>query len=95
MACAATLAGCSSGNRASADGPTPGPPELVAPTADTSVVPGGGTWATVAMGHLGDPANTFWQLLHSPNGTTGWTDRVGATQVATETLELAHNGFLG
>lgn len=84
---AAALAGCSNGP-APTSGPGAGatpapPPDLPVPTAATSVVPGRGSWATVAMGHLGDPANTFWQLLHSPDGSSQWTDRVAVTAVAT------------
>lgn len=84
---AAALAGCSSGPRPTS-GPGAGatsspPPDLAVPAAATSVVAGGGSWATVAMGHLGDPVNTFWQLLHSPDGTSRWTDRVAVTAVAT------------
>ena len=29
-------------------------------------------WAVVAMGHLDDPVNTFWQLLVRPTGSSGW-----------------------
>lgn len=30
---------------------------------------GTATWATLALGHLGDPDNTFWQLLHLAHGS--------------------------
>lgn len=43
----------------------------------------GGTWATLPMGHLDDPLNTFWQLLYRPAGATSWTDQVAATATAT------------
>ena len=49
----------------------------------TSVQAGGGTWATVAMGDLGQPLDTFWQLLFRPSGASSWSDRVEATAVAT------------
>jgi hypothetical protein len=35
------------------------------------------------MGHLDDPANTFWQLLQRPTGSGLWTNQVQATAVAT------------
>jgi hypothetical protein len=31
-----------------------------------------GTWATVAMGHLDDPVNTFWQLVFLADTTPVW-----------------------
>ncbi len=49
----------------------------------TSVRAGGGTWATVAMGDLTQPLNTFWQLMFRPDGSSTWSDRVEATAVAT------------
>ena len=65
-------------------GPTSLPTSLALPTPlATSVPAGGGTWATVAMGDLGQPLNTFWQLLFRPAGTNSWSDRVEATAVAT------------
>ena len=59
----------------------------------TSVQAGGGTWATVAMGDLSQPLNTFWQLLFRPDGSAAWSDRVEATAVATNGgLVLAGGG---
>jgi len=49
----------------------------------TSVQAPGGTWATVAMGNLSQPLNTFWQLLFRPDGSASWSDQVEATAVAT------------
>lgn len=49
----------------------------------TAVETSGGTWATVAMGQLSDPANTFWQLLYRPAGAARWVDDVSATATAT------------
>ncbi len=31
-----------------------------------------GTWATVALGHLNDPLNTFWQLLFLSSSSSKW-----------------------
>jgi len=47
----------------------PGPPS--APLATSFATPAG-SWAVVAMGHLDDPLNTFWQLFFRPDGATNW-----------------------
>jgi hypothetical protein len=57
-------------------------PALRIPLA-TSVATDGGTWATVAMGNLDDPANTFWQVLFRPERSSRWSDQVPATGTAT------------
>jgi hypothetical protein len=31
-----------------------------------------GTWASLALGHLGDPLNTFWQLFYLAGGSSHW-----------------------
>jgi hypothetical protein len=49
----------------------------------TSVQTDGGTWATVAMGNLDQPLNTFWQLFYEPIGSSSWADKVQATATAT------------
>jgi hypothetical protein len=67
-------------------------PALPTPLA-TSVQAGGGTWATLPMGHLGQPLNTFWQLFYRADGSTSWSDKVQATAVATNGgLVLATGG---
>ncbi len=76
-------AGCAS----RAESPTAATTEVSLPRA-TAVQTGDGTWATVAMGQLGDPENTFWQLFYRPHGATRWVDDVAATGTAT-------NGGLG
>lgn len=63
-------------------GPGAGAPSFTTPLA-TSVQVGGSTWATVAMGDLNQPLNTFWQLMFRPEGSSTWSDRVEATAVAT------------
>ncbi|MGC8513583.1 MAG: hypothetical protein ACP5P1_11210 [Acidimicrobiales bacterium] len=52
------------------------------PTASSTITPDG-VWATVAMGHLGDPLNTFWQLPFRQAGRATWTNQVEATATAT------------
>jgi hypothetical protein len=42
-----------------------------------------GTWATLPVGHPGQPLNTFWQLMFQPVGSSSWSDRVEGTGVAT------------
>ena len=49
----------------------------------TSIETSAGSWATVAMGHLDQPLNTFWQLLFRPPGAALWSDRASALAVAT------------
>ena len=49
----------------------------------TSIQTSGGLWAAVPMGHLGQPLNTFWQLLNQPAGATAWSDQVEATATGT------------
>ena len=59
----------------------------------TSVQAGAGTWATLPMGHLGQPLNTFWQLFLRTGGSSSWSDHVEATAVATNGgLVLASSG---
>ena len=83
---AGTLAGCSSSggtaSTAAGDGPAILGPAI--PLASSAVV-STTTWATLAMGHLDDPLNTFWQLLALTGGST-W-------QLATP-LGTATNGGL-
>jgi hypothetical protein len=57
-------------------------PSIATPLA-TSVVTAAGTWATIPMGRLDQPLNTFWQLFFSPTGTSPWSNQVEATAVAT------------
>jgi hypothetical protein len=59
---------------------------LVAPITTplaTSLQSSSGTWATLPMGHLNEPLNTFWQLFYRPTGVTTWSDKVEATATAT------------
>jgi hypothetical protein len=32
----------------------------------------GTSWAVLAMGHLGDPVNTFWEMFHWSGGSSSW-----------------------
>ena len=95
-AAALTLAGLdgpSAGGVAQAQ--TAGPataPEIPTPLA-TSVQTLDGTWATIPMGRLDEPLNTFWQLFYRPNGAVAWSNRVEATATATNGgLVLAADG---
>jgi hypothetical protein len=66
---AALLAGCTSSTATDPGGAgAPAGPGI--PLA-SSTVTGSTTWVTLAMGHLADPLNTFWQLL-SLGGATSW-----------------------
>jgi hypothetical protein len=49
----------------------------------TSLVTPQGSFATLAMGDLSDPRNTFWQLLVRPHGSPTWSNQVEATALAT------------
>jgi hypothetical protein len=79
---AACLASCSSAVSTSSQSGSGPSPTAAAPLA-TSINTSNGTWATVAMGHLDQPQNTFWQLLHRAAGASNWTDQVQVTAVAT------------
>jgi hypothetical protein len=57
-------------------------PTMATPLA-TAVQSASGTWATLPMGHLDQPLNTFWQLFYRAAGTTSWSDKVEATAVGT------------
>jgi len=57
-------------------------PSVPTPMA-TSVQTSDGTWATIPMGRLDEPLNTFWQLLFEPAGAPSWSNQVEATATAT------------
>ncbi len=82
------LAGAGLGPCSSAAGPrsraaaTAAAPSVPTPLA-TSVQTATGTWATLPMGRLDQPLNTFWQLLFRPAGATSWSNQVEATATAT------------
>lgn len=78
---AGLLASCGSSGTLAVGGST-GAPQVTLPLA-TSSVAGSSVWTSVAMGHLDDPLNTFWQLLRSPNGRVAWVDESTATATAT------------
>ena len=79
MAATLGLAGCSGDSQGSVSSAVPPFPTPMA----TSVQLSNGTWATVAMGHLGDPLNTFWQLFLQPGSRGSWSNQVEATATAT------------
>ncbi len=80
-AISAVVAG-GTGVATAASRPPPGTLTTSLPLA-TSARTLGGTWATLPMGHLDQPLNTFWQLMFEPAGSSSWSDRVEATGVAT------------
>jgi hypothetical protein len=59
----------------------------VDPTFPTSLTAASGTWASVPMGHLGHPLNTFWQLFFLPAQAGKWKNHAGQ-------LGIADNGGL-
>jgi hypothetical protein len=69
--CAATLAACSSHAASTPVGAVgedaARPIPLTSSSASTAA-----TWATLAMGHLDDPLNTFWQVLRLSNPSGRW-----------------------
>jgi hypothetical protein len=86
------LAGCSGAGAPQAGGSSVAAPSLPTPLA-TSIQTPGGIWATVPMGHLDQPLNSFWQLFLRPVGSSSWSDRVQATGAATNGgLILASQG---
>ena len=74
--------GCSAGGNATDSAATAAAATLPTPLA-TSLGGPAGTWASVAMGQLDEPLNTFWQLLYRPAGGARWSNQVEATAVAT------------
>ncbi|MDA8264265.1 MAG: hypothetical protein M0T79_02735 [Actinomycetota bacterium] len=92
MATAAVVLGACATSSTAAKAPPSPAPLLPTPLA-TSVETAGGSWATVPMGHTGDVADTFWQLLYRPAGGGTWSDKVQATATATNGgLVLAASG---
>jgi hypothetical protein len=65
-----------------AAGSTAAAPAIPTPLA-TSVQTSDGTWATIPMGRLDEPLNTFWQLFYRPDGAVRWSNQVEATATAT------------
>jgi hypothetical protein len=78
---ASALAGCSTSGL-SAQAAEVGPPSVRTPLS-TSAPTADGTWATIPMGHLDQPLDTFWQLFFRPSGARRWSDQVKATATAT------------
>jgi hypothetical protein len=76
------LAACSGGGSPPAAHSAAGSPSIATPLA-TSLETSAGSWATVPMGHLDQPLNTFWQLLFRPAASKLWANQVQATAVAT------------
>ncbi len=62
------LASCSSSSVPGSSAPAAGVLPLISSSAGASA-----SWATLPMGNLHDPFNTFWQLFELSAGTTQWT----------------------
>lgn len=61
-------------------------PASTAPVAtplSTSIQTSAGTWATVPMGHLDQPLNTFWQLFYLPPDGSRWSNQAASLATAT------------
>jgi len=82
LSAAGGLTGCASGRSAGGPGASPPAPNIATPLA-TSLPISGGTWATVPMGRLDEPLNTFWQLFYRPRNGSSWSNKVEATATAT------------
>jgi hypothetical protein len=52
-----------------APSPAPGAPTSLRSAVSTA----DGTWVVLPIGELGDPSNTFWQLLYAAPGSTRWS----------------------
>jgi hypothetical protein len=79
---AASCGGASPDSGSSRSASTGSTPPVSIPLS-TSVLTTAGSWATVPMGHLGQPLDTFWQLFFRAAGSTTWSDQVQATAAAT------------
>ncbi len=66
---AVTLASCAAPGVSAP--PAPPAARVTIPLASATVASGG--WASVAMGHLGDPSNTFWELFHLAGAVVHWS----------------------
>ena len=72
-----SAAACSS----SGSSTTSPPDDALSPTPlATSLESAGATWATIPMGNLDQPLNTFWQLFELPQGATRWSNQVQSTE---------------
>jgi hypothetical protein len=79
---ASALAGCTEGtssDSSNAQSPSVAGSGFVASSIETAQ----GTWATVPVGRLSDPLNTFWQLLFKRTEARTWSNDVQRTAVAT------------
>lgn len=85
---AALLAGCSAGTSS----PTSGSATVGLPPSQAASGPDG-SWATVVMGHLDDPLNTFGELLYRPTCPVAATCVPGQWVLATPP-GVASNGGL-
>ncbi|MCU1495830.1 MAG: hypothetical protein JWO62_3594 [Acidimicrobiaceae bacterium] len=76
------LGGPGVAGRATAAAPSPSAASWPAVLA-TSLTTSSGTWASVPMGRLDEPLNTFWQLFFLPAGGSRWSDDAASLAAAT------------
>jgi hypothetical protein len=69
---AAGLVGCSGSAPNAVVMSGAAPPSISVPLSATFAT-GSGAVAVVAMGRIGDPLNTFWELFSRPSAASGWT----------------------
>jgi hypothetical protein len=71
VAAAAGVAACSGSAPDATGRPGTSPPSITVPL-DATFATESGAIAVVAMGRIGDPLNTFWELFSRPNSTSRW-----------------------
>src|SRR5580692_4205393 len=82
MFLASMLSGCT-GETASESSSAQSPGVAGSGFVASSIETAQGTWATVPVGRLSDPLNTFWQLLFKASDSKTWSNDVERTAVAT------------
>ena len=67
------MAGCLTACSSSTPGARPDSPLSIKVPLAATFATGNGAIAVVAMGRIGDPLNTFWELFSRPDGNSRWT----------------------
>jgi hypothetical protein len=73
MVAMVAMAGCLTACSSSTAGVRPDSPLSIKVPLTTTFATGNGAIAVVAMGRIGDPLNTFWELFSRPDSTSRWT----------------------